>query len=551
MSVATDIAARITAEIGGGVQPWSAVGDALAARLGRMFYYFSAAAAGTFPQSLQGASPTPSVLTASPTKATPAVIAQAAMPVGAPNLTIWPAHTMLLHLWTFAPLLPTGQKYSVLATLKQVDASGATIATLKSYPLNGDPDFPDDIWSRNWARTDLAVDLPQYQGEAGLRLEMDLTLFTSCVSALVVQLQLGGEFASYIDTSLVAAGGGGSNSVESLDGSIIVTSEGGGVQDLSVAARPVPTLTKRYYLTGVGSDISGDYLFSTTQPAAADLQPPGGSTYPIILDSPVGAPGLVTWPAGIVMAHIVARVVNAHISDTHMQYPMSFGTGDESAAMLARGSYPYQVAPWPALVYLTADYQTFVVPVNVQNLDGSTADRLRCWLRCNPQGGTITDEQFEIHLGDSYFDTLFTPSSGATVHNDLTGRGYSPDFTQNDHPQWSITDVASVGTVTDGNLDIPVGTNIVEIPEGATVSTVNATFWPGGTARLTLYFPLGGHVTNQGAATSPYVTIKMGNFGGLSGAQGEQLDLGNNAVVNLLLIGGVCILDGAPNVGTS
>lgn len=228
-------------------------------------------------------------------------------------------------------------------------------------------------------------------------------------------------------------------SVESLDGSILVTNEGGGLQDLSVVARPAPSLTKRYYLTGVASDISGDYLFSTTQPAAADLQPPAGSTYPIIVDSPVGEPGLATWPAGIVMAHIVARVLNAHL-DAHMLYPMSFGTGDESAAMLARGSYPYQVAPWPATVYLTGDYQTFTVPLYVQSLGGSAGDRLRAWLRCNPQGGTITDEQFEIHLGDSYFDTLFTPSSGgATVHNDLTGRGYDPDDTTDCHPMRAIT----------------------------------------------------------------------------------------------------------------
>ncbi len=231
MSVATDIAAVITTEIGGGVAPWSAVGSAVAPRCGRTLYYFSAAAAGTFAQSLQGAAQTPSVLTASPTNAIPAIIAQAAMPVGVPNLAIWPAHTTLMHLWTFAPLLPTGEKYSILATLKQVDVSGAVIATLRAYPINGDVEFPDDIWSPNWARTDLAVDMAQLQGDAGLRLEIDLTLYTSCASALVVQLQIGGPFASYLDTSLTAAGGGVS-SVESTDGSIVVTNAGSGVQNI-------------------------------------------------------------------------------------------------------------------------------------------------------------------------------------------------------------------------------------------------------------------------------------------------------------------------------
>ena len=183
--------------------------------------------------------------------------------------------------------------------------------------------------------------------------------------------------------------------------------------------KPVPVLTTRYYLTSNPSDTSGDYLFSTIQPAPADLQAPSGSTYPIIQDSPVGDPNLTTWPAGVVMAHIVARVVNAHAG---MFYPMSFGTGDSQAAILARndgsggggGGVTYQIAPWPAQPLLTADYQTFVVPLYVQSLDGSASDRLRAWFRCNPTGGAITDEQFEIHLGDSYLDTLFPPSDGGT-----------------------------------------------------------------------------------------------------------------------------------------
>ena len=119
------------------------------------------------------------------------------MPVGVPNLAIWPAHALMLHLWTFAPLLPIGEKYSILATIKQVDANGATVATLRAYPINGDVEFPDDIWSPNWARTDLAVDMAQLQGATDLRLEIDLTLFTSCASALPVQLQIGGAFARY------------------------------------------------------------------------------------------------------------------------------------------------------------------------------------------------------------------------------------------------------------------------------------------------------------------------------------------------------------------
>ena len=233
--IAADIAAR---------SPWPSVGDAVAARLVRTLYYFSAAAVGTFPQSLQGTCPTANVLTANPTRAAPAVIAQAAMPVGVPNLAIWPAHALMLHLWTFAPLLPIGEKYSILATIKQVDANGATVATLKAYPINGDVEFPDDIWSPNWARTDLAVELPQLAVDAGLRLAIDVTVFTSCVSALAVQLQIGGVFASYIDTSLMAVGGGGGpvSSVESLDDSIAVTNITSTLQNIQVpVSTAIPT----------------------------------------------------------------------------------------------------------------------------------------------------------------------------------------------------------------------------------------------------------------------------------------------------------------------
>jgi hypothetical protein len=257
--------------------------------------------------------------------------------------------------------------------------------------------------------------------------------------------------------------------LESIDGSVAIVADTTAKKiNLSVnfttaPVVPVPSLTKRYYLTAAASDVSGDYLLSQTQPAAADLQPPAGSTYPIIVDSPVGEPGLVTWPEGIVLAHIVARVVNAHL-DEHMLYPMSFGTSGESAAILARepSAATYQSAPWPDQVYLTGDYQTIVVPLYVQSLGGSAGDRLRAWFRCNPQGGTITDEEFEIHLGDSYLDTLFTPSSGgATVHNDLTGRGYSPDNTTDCHPMSAITPgvvhspCGAIITTTDGVFAMP------------------------------------------------------------------------------------------------
>lgn len=310
------------------------------------------------------------------------------------------------------------------------------------------------------------------------------------------------------------------STVESTDGSITVTNVSPGLQDLAVAVRPTPSLTKRYYLTPAASDVSGDYLFSQTQPAAADLQPPAGSTYPIIVDSPIGEPGLVTWPAGIVLAHIVARVLNAHL-DEHMLYPMSFGTSGESAAILARepSAATYQSAPWPDQVYLTGDYQTIVVPLYVQSLGGSAGDRLRAWFRCNPQGGTITDEEFEIHLGDSYLDTLFTPSSGgATVHNDLTGRDAADC-----HPMASITPgwlqtPTSQRAVVGGLLALassspPVTSNSVTVVGTGPLVGIETTGKNNGD-ELTLFFLSAMTVTNQGTTgDAAYAPIAFGTMG--------------------------------------
>jgi hypothetical protein len=451
--IGAEIAAKSAA-----VSPWPAVGDAVAARLGRTLYYFSAAAVVAFPQSLQGTPPTESVLTANPTAATPALIAQAAMPVGVPNLAIWPAHTMLLHLWTFAPLLPIGEKYSVLATLKQVDAVGATVATLKAYPINGDAEFPDDIWSPNWARTDLAVDMAQLQGATDLRLEIDLTLYTSCASALVVQLQIGGPFASYLDTSLTAAGGGVS-SVESTDGSIAITDVAPGLQDLSVVARPSPSLTKRYYLTGQMSDrLVGGYngfLLSTTNPSdeahAVDLAPPGSGYYNWF-DSPAGEPGLATWPSGSALLRARVRVLNTHAGLTYTLYP-----GDHSIvyeSLLGREGYVYNVEPFASAPTIGASYQTVNIALALREMTGPSSDRLKADLILQATGGSITDEVLEIRCGGdnaSYFDTLFTPSSGATVHNDLTGRGYDPD---------DVTDCHPMSAITPGRMHSPCGARV-------------------------------------------------------------------------------------------
>lgn len=329
--------------------------------------------------------------------------------------------------------------------------------------------------------------------------------------------------------------------LESSDNSIAINEDTADHRvDLQI---PRPTvLPKRYYLTGANSDTPGDYLFSLFQPAAADLPPPGGSTYPSIFDSPVGEPGLTNWAAGVVTAHIVARVLNAH-PENHMRYPMSFGTGDESAAILARmpESANYQQAPWPAQVLLTADYQTFVVPLFVGNLSGNASDRLRAWFRCNPQGGSITDEQFQIHLSDSYLETTFVDAGGGVVdHRSTSNRNARNADGTGQHQRRFVDDVALPPVSLDGsgNLTPDPTANIVLLSSEVTINRIDTSQWPTGCGRLALFFAVKGHIVNEAGSSGSFGGVNLGNFGGLSGAEAAQLDVGADAVVELLLIAG-------------
>jgi hypothetical protein len=249
---------------------------------------------------------------------------------------------------------------------------------------------------------------------------------------------------------------------ESSDGSLGIAIDGNRL-DFTVVPRPSPSLTKRYYLTGVTSDRSvggyNGFLLSTTNPSdeahAIDLAPPASGYYNWF-DSPVSEPGLATWPSGIVLAHIRARVLNAHGGLVYKLF-----TGERPVAyesVLGREGNIYNVAPLPASPVITASYLTAEFPLYVQELTGPSADRLRVDLFLQVTGGSITDEVLELRCGGdnaSYFDTLFTPSSGGpTVHNDLTGRGYSPDNQTDCHPQSAITP---------GRVHSPTGTTIATV----------------------------------------------------------------------------------------
>jgi len=394
-----------------------------------------------------------------------------------------------------------------------------------------------------------------------------------------------------------ASGGGTSNSVESTDGSITVTNVGGGVQNIELPnstaiptidggagsagpagpkanelhqhpAQPVVSLTKRYYLTGQGSDLPriGDpqhgYLLSTTNPSdeahASDVGHPGTSPVILWFDSPPGEPGLTSWPAGIVLANLRVRVRNAHGGGmAYHLYP-----GDNTIvyeAMLYESSGTlYQSNPWPSAPALSSSYQTFQLPIYVQGLSGSSARRLRADLILVVTGGSLTDEVFEVRCGGddaSYFDTLFTPSSGGpTVHNDFTGRGYSPDNQTDCHPQSAITQVALTGTVVGQLLTPPTGANIVVLTGGETIKGIDKRPWAGTFGRLLLYFQNGGHLLNNvSTGDSNFSPIVMGNFGGLSttpgSGQADKMDFGNGGLVELLLIANGWNMINMPNTG--
>jgi hypothetical protein len=267
---------------------------------------------------------------------------------------------------------------------------------------------------------------------------------------------------------IAAAPGGTSDSVESTDGSITVTNVGGGVQNIELpvstalpttdsgmgsagtslrksnddhqhAAQPIPSLTKRYYLTGQGSDLPraapGDpqtgYLLATTNPSdeahAADVGHPGTSPSYIWFDSPPGEPGLTSWPAGLVLANLRVRVRNAHGGLTYHLYPGDNTIAYEAMLYDVTNGLFYQSTPWPSAPTLSSSYQTFQLPIYVQGLSGTSARRLRADLILRVTGGSLTDEVFEVRCGGdnaSYFDTLFVGSGGgAADHQALYNRG--------------------------------------------------------------------------------------------------------------------------------
>ena len=144
-------------------------------------------------------------------------------------------------------------------------------------------------------------------------------------------------------------------------------------------------------------------------------------------------------------------------------------------------------------------------------------------------------------------------NAGTDDHSQLIKRNVLNADGTGQHQRRFVDDVALPPISLDGsgNLIPDPSSNIVLFDSEVTVNRIDKSQWPTGVGRLTLLFPQKGHVGNSAGPSGSFAEVQMGNFGGLSGAQGEQADFGYDGLINLLLIAGAWNLDGAPNMGRS
>jgi hypothetical protein len=212
------------------------------------------------------------------------------MAVNVPGLGVWPEHRMILHLWTDAPFLPAGERYGVLATLLQVDADGATATTIGQHVEEGDSYYTGDIPEPSVFHSILQIDVPQMIGN-GLRLAVLLQAWTSSADPVLIELYVGGGWASCIETSLTAAnggaGGGGTTTIlDSPDGSLSITPDGkiggGGPGNTGGPADSLATTGAAVDVSAAAPPVAGQVLTATSATEASWQTPTsGGVTLPI------------------------------------------------------------------------------------------------------------------------------------------------------------------------------------------------------------------------------------------------------------------------------
>ena len=208
------------------------------------------------------------------------------MDVNVPGIGVWPEHRMILHLWTDAPFLPAGERYGVLVTLLQVDETGATVATIGQHTDESDPYYTGDISQQSVQHSVLEIDVPQMIG-TGLRLAVLLQAWTSSADPVLVEMYIGGGWASCIETSLTSANGMGDEravTLSSPDGSIDIFGDGH-PYDIEVefgTGIPLPD--------GVGSAGRSTNRRASEEKHVHPLVPPasvGGKLYAAVVPSPV------------------------------------------------------------------------------------------------------------------------------------------------------------------------------------------------------------------------------------------------------------------------
>ena len=272
-----EIGQTIADELSAPLPVWQVVGNAVAGYLSRAVWYLDSTPA------LVGASPAQGVVVTSATATAPATMT-AAMAVGAPSLAVWPAQQMILHLWTQALNMPSGYVYGVQVTLQQVNAAGAVVATIGHRQQAIDPYYTGDIAATDWCETVLPWPQPQTAVDTETRLQVVLEILTTCPTAVVVNIGIGGWHGTNIDTSLVAGGGsgGGGPSTDRLvvaddqpsavagaldqvlasDGSIVFSLMPGGspLPVVTLAALPIPESD----VTNLVTDLAGKVSTATT-----------------------------------------------------------------------------------------------------------------------------------------------------------------------------------------------------------------------------------------------------------------------------------------------
>ena len=360
--------------------------------------------------------------------------------------------------------------------------------------------------------------------------------------------------------------------VESTDGSVVITDDVAGKRvNFAVPTKPVPALTKRYYLSKVVSDNSGHTLLSTTQPAADVLQSASGRLGPLFFDSPIGEPDLLDWPSGVVTAVIRCRVLNPQ-SGVVYRLDGASEVDSETYTVLGRevvnnqgeSGLKYETAPWPGVLSpaLTSTLQSFTVPfaVTQQGWPLLASDRLLVSLRAlidtsdpNYHGQQLENEIFEISIGDSYLDTLFGDSGGGTAdHQALYNRGTFLDPANSPllahpmsmiEPGWLQTPTTGVAVV-GGLLPLasasptPVTSNTVNVTGTGPLVGIEMTGKNDGDA-LELFF-LGGAmtITNQGApGNAAYGAVAFGTLG--QGYPQPDVAINQYGILRLSLCGGV------------